>query len=221
MSIQIAIDGHSSTGKSTIAKGLASHFGFLYVDSGAMYRCVALDALRMGLVDEDSIQTEAISKRVQNLDIQFDNQSILLNSEDVSTEIRSLKVASVVSRVSAIKAVRTALVSAQQNLAKAQSVVMDGRDIGSVVFPEAQIKLFVTAHPDVRAKRRFDELKTKGLEAELSEVKTNLLERDQTDSQRKESPLIQCEDAILIDNSNLSHEEQMEMIKALVCCRLG
>lgn len=221
MIYQIAIDGYSSTGKSTIAKQIAKTFDILYVDTGAMYRCVALFALENGLVAENHLDTDGIISRLGDIEIDMQGAQVFLNGVDVSTKIRTLEVANVVSKVSTIKEVRAFLVSAQQEMGKRKSVVMDGRDIGSVVFPEAELKLFITAKPKVRAKRRYEELISKGEDVNLEEVLDNLTSRDEMDSSRKESPLIECEDSVLIDNSNLSAAEQSEMINALIKSRLN
>jgi len=221
MIYQIAIDGYSSTGKSTIAKQIAQTFNILYVDTGAMYRCVALFALENGLVSEAHLDESIIIERLNQIEIDMQGSDVFLNGKDVSVKIRTLEVANVVSKVSTIKEVRAFLVSAQQNMGQRKSVVMDGRDIGSVVFPNAQLKLFITAKPKVRAKRRFDELVSKGEDVNLEAVLENLTTRDQMDSTRKESPLIECEDSVLIDNSNLNAGEQSALINALIKERLN
>lgn len=221
MIYQIAIDGFSSTGKSTIAKQIANTFNILYVDTGAMYRCVALYALENGLVSETNIKTEEIIEQLSRIEIDMQGSEVFLNGKNVSTKIRTLEVANVVSKVSTIKEVRAFLVSSQQEMGARKSLVMDGRDIGSVVFPDAQLKLFITAKPKVRAQRRYEELVSKGENVNFDEVLENLTLRDQMDSSRKESPLIECEDSVLIDNSNLSAKEQSSMIDALIKERLN
>ena len=221
MVYQIAIDGFSSTGKSTIAKQIAKTFNILYVDTGAMYRCVALFALENGLVSADHIDESGIIEALSSIEIDMQGTDVFLNGNDVSTKIRTLEVANVVSKVSAIKEVRAFLVASQQAMGERKSVVMDGRDIGSVVFPNAQLKLFITAKPKVRAQRRLDELVSKGENVNFDDVLENLTTRDAMDSSRKESPLIECEDSVLIDNSNLNAEEQSSMINALIKKRLN
>ena len=221
MVYQIAIDGFSSTGKSTIAKQIANTFNMLYVDTGAMYRCVALYALEQTFVSDTHIDTDKIIEKLDSIDIDMQGSEVFLNGKNVSTKIRTLEVANVVSKVSTIQEVRAFLVSAQQKMGARKSVVMDGRDIGSVVFPEAQLKLFITAKPKVRAQRRYEELQAKGDNVHFEDVLENLTSRDQMDSSRKESPLIECEDSVLIDNSNLNAEEQSSMINALIKKRLN
>ena len=221
MVYQIAIDGFSSTGKSTIAKQIAKTFNILYVDTGAMYRCIALYALEQGFVSEGHLDTNNIIEHLKHIEIDMQGAQVFLNGINVSDKIRSLEVANVVSKVSTIKEVRAFLVSEQQSMGARKSVVMDGRDIGSVVFPDAQLKLFITAKPKVRARRRFEELTSKGEDVKFEDVLENLTSRDKMDSNRKESPLIECEDSVLIDNSNLSAEEQSSMINALIRERLS
>lgn len=221
MIYQIAIDGFSSTGKSTIAKQIAQTFDFLYVDTGAMYRCIALYALEKGYVSQQHLNTNDIILGLPNIDIDMQGTDVFLNGNNVSSKIRSLEVANVVSKVSTIKEVRSFLVSAQQQMGERKSVVMDGRDIGSVVFPNADLKLFITAKPKVRAERRFDELNAKGEKVLFADVLDNLTSRDEMDSNREESPLIECEDSVLIDNSNLNAHEQSAMINALISSRLN
>lgn len=211
--IVIAIDGYSSCGKSTLAKALAKHLGFIYVDSGAMYRCIALFFLRKGILLND---ISTINAALKDIHISFKHieskDIILLNDEDVSLPIRQMEVSNVVSLVASIKEVRQALVLQQQNLGRSQNIVMDGRDIGTVVFPDAQLKLFMTAQPEVRAQRRFLELQQKGEAVSLEEVQNNLNIRDLNDTSRKESPLIQAKDAIVLDNTFLSQNEQLQWV---------
>tara|TARA_B100000508_G_scaffold141093_1_gene146632 strand:- start:153531 stop:154220 length:690 start_codon:yes stop_codon:yes gene_type:complete len=214
--ITIAIDGWSSCGKSTLAKALAKSLNYIYVDSGAMYRGVTLYALRKGWVGENAIDQEEIVRSLNHISISFEQNKngtpdLLLNGENVESKIRTLEVSNQVSKVAAIKEVRTFLVDQQRKMGEEGGVVMDGRDIGSVVFPNAELKLFVTADPDIRAKRRFDELVSKGQDVELADVRKNLKERDHLDTTRDESPLIQTEDAIILDNSNLDQSEQLEV----------
>ena len=213
--ITIAIDGHSSCGKSTMAKDLAREIGYVYVDTGAMYRSVTLYALRKGLFESDgSVKTEALEKEMPNIRISFQfnpetgRPDTYLNGEYVEKEIRSLEVSSHVSPIAAIGFVRRALVAQQQQMGKDKGVVMDGRDIGTVVFPDAELKVFVTASAKVRAQRRYDELKAKGMPADFDDILKNVEERDYIDSHREESPLRQAEDAILLDNSEMTIPEQ-------------
>ncbi len=223
--INIAIDGFSSTGKSTIAKLIAKHFSYTYIDTGAMYRCLTLFGMRNGWINEDRVDEQAISTNLHQIKVSFDHSEgrslVFLNDEDVSDEIRSMAVSQKVSVISQIKEVREYLVHLQQELGKEKGVVMDGRDIGSVVFPDADLKLFITASPKIRAKRRFDELKGKGVTVDYDTVCDNIEKRDSMDTSRKESPLVQTDDAVLFDNSNLNPEEQMRMLIALVKCRIN
>ena len=220
--IKIAIDGYSSCGKSTLAKALAKKLKYIYVDSGAMYRSVTLFCLRRGFVAGNEIQKEAIIDALPEIQIQFklNKQSNLpelyLNEENVEKEIRSLYVSNHVSLISAIKEVRGYLVDLQQKMGEKGGVVMDGRDIGSVVFPNAELKIFLTADPLVRAKRRYAELKAKGENSTLNEVIENINSRDLMDTTREESPLIQTADAIVIDNSELTEEDQLKLVFELV-----
>ena len=196
--ITIAIDGYSSCGKSTLAKQLATELNYTYVDSGAMYRAITLFAIENGLASKESVNAEGLIDQLGNvnIDLQYnaETQSVttFLNGKNVEEEIRTMRVSEVVSFVSVIKEVRAKLRSMQQELGKRGGVVMDGRDIGTAVFPHAELKIFMTASPDVRAKRRFDELKAKGKEVSLEEVRKNLVSRDLEDTSRKEDPLIQA-----------------------------
>ena len=227
--ITIAIDGHSSCGKSTMAKDLAREIGYIYVDTGAMYRSVTLYALRKGLFEDDgSVKTEALEQEMPNIHITFQfnpetgRPDTYLNGEYVEKEIRSLEVSSHVSPIAAIGFVRRALVAQQQQMGKDKGVVMDGRDIGTVVFPDAELKVFVTASAQVRAQRRYDELKAKGMPADFDDILKNVEERDYIDSHREESPLRQAEDAILLDNSDMTIPEQkawlMDQYKKIAGC---
>ncbi len=215
--ITIAIDGHSSCGKSTMAKDLAREVGYIYVDTGAMYRSVTLYALRKGLF-KDSIDEEALRQEMENIKISFElnketgRPDTYLNGECVEKEIRSLEVSSHVSPIAAIGFVRKALVAQQQQMGKDKGVVMDGRDIGTVVFPDAELKVFVTASAKVRAQRRYDELQAKGMPADFDDILKNVEERDYIDSHREESPLRQAEDALLLDNSDMTIEEQKQWL---------
>lgn len=225
--IIIAIDGHSSTGKSTIAKQLAQKFEFVYVDTGAMYRAVTLFAMQNGFVSDNGEVSKELVQNLDDIHLEFKfNKSLgygemYLNGINVETEIRSIEVSNKVSFVSEISEVRKKLVQQQQEMGTKASLVMDGRDIGTVVFPNADIKLFVTASANVRAERRFKELTQKGDQVSFDEILENVITRDRIDSTRKDSPLIKAEDAIEIDNSNLSMEEQFELISNLVSEKLS
>ena len=218
--IVIAIDGHSSSGKSTMAKDLAKAIGYTYIDTGAMYRAVTLYALRHQLFAGDQIDEAALQAALPALEIAFrmnaesGRPDTYLNGENVEKEIRGMEVANHVSPVAALGFVRKALVAKQQAMGKEKGIVMDGRDIGTVVFPEAELKLFVTASPEVRAQRRVDELKAKGMPASYEEVLANVKQRDFLDSTRAESPLRQAPDAVVLDNSHMSLAEQKQWILA-------
>ncbi|MCB9287209.1 MAG: (d)CMP kinase [Lewinellaceae bacterium] len=206
--IIIAIDGYSSCGKSTLAKGMAARLGYMYIDSGAMYRAVTLFFLRHQISLQDE---EQVRKALNEINISFNAQNhTILNGEDVESEIRRMSVSNYVSQVSAIPIVRRAMVRQQQAMGRGKGIVMDGRDIGTVVFPEAELKIFLTADPEIRVQRRFDELKNKGIKSSLEEVRQNLRHRDHIDSTREDSPLLQAPDAVVIDNSNMAREEQLE-----------
>lgn len=209
--IIVAIDGYSSCGKSTIAKALARYAGYTYVDTGAMYRAIGLYTLRNGLTEEADII--AALDHIQVGFILVDGaQHVTLNGEDVEGYIRTLEVGNCASRVSAIKEVRAFLVKQQQAMGEAKGIVMDGRDIGTVVFPNAELKLFLTASAEVRAQRRYDELVAKGEKPNFAEVLADVNDRDYRDTHRAESPLRQAEDAIVVDNSHMTEEEQMEVV---------
>jgi cytidylate kinase len=209
--IIVAIDGYSSCGKSTIAKALAKYAGYTYVDTGAMYRAIGLYTLRHGLTTEAAIL--AALPKIQIGFISADGaQHVTLNGEDVEAHIRTLEVGNRASEISQIKEVRAFLVAQQQQMGLQKGIVMDGRDIGTVVFPQAELKLFLTASPEVRAQRRFDELKEKGGQPVYEEVLKDVNDRDYRDTHRAESPLRQADDAIVVDNSHLTREEQMEVI---------
>lgn len=212
--INIAVDGFSSGGKSTIAKGLAKELGYTYIDSGAMYRALALYTLRNGWMAEDYIDEESIKDRISDIKIRFEpngkgGQDTYLNDENIENEIRSLEVANGASRISTLGFVRKELVRQQQEMGKNKGVVMDGRDIGTVVFPDAEMKLFLTTSPEIRAKRRFNEMISRGDKAVYEEVLKNVKERDLRDTTRTESPLIKADDAIELDNSNIGVDEQL------------
>lgn len=213
--ITIAIDGHSSCGKSTMAKKLASHLGYVYVDTGAMYRSVTLFALRNGMFNEDgSVKVEELESRMNEIEVGFrfneetGKADAYLNGENVEKEIRLMEVSNHVSPIATIPFVREAMVDQQRRMGKDKGIVMDGRDIGTTVFPDAELKIFVTASAEVRAQRRYDELIGKGEEAHYEEILKNVIERDYIDSHREVSPLRQAEDAILLDNSNMTIPEQ-------------
>lgn len=220
--ITIAIDGFSSCGKSTMAKELSKCINYTFIDTGAMYRAVTLMALRNNIIAEngsiDLPKLEALltkSDITQHMNANTGSVETLLNGENVENEIRTMRVSSNVSAVAAVPFVRTELVRKQQMMGKNGGVVMDGRDIGTSVFPDAELKIFVTASTEVRALRRFKELQTKGTEVPIDEVRKNLEERDYIDSHREVSPLRQAGDAVVIDNTNLSREEQLAMLLAL------
>ena len=215
--ITIAIDGHSSCGKSTMAKALARKVGYVYVDTGAMYRSVTLYALRHDLFREDgSIKTEELETALKDIVIEqklVDGKTTtFLNGENVERDIRTLEVSNHVSPVAALPFVRTALVAQQQRMGENGGIVMDGRDIGTVVFPHAELKIFVTASAEVRAQRRYDELKEKGMAADYDDILKNVQERDYIDSHREVSPLRQADDALLLDNSHMTIPEQDEWL---------
>ncbi|NBU90559.1 MAG: (d)CMP kinase [Flavobacteriia bacterium] len=219
--ITIAIDGYSACGKSTLAKDLAKKLSFIFIDSGAMYRGVALYCLQNNLFDADGTPKQVeIIQVLKNITLSFqlinDNNCLLLNGKNVEELIRGTEVAAVVSKVATIKEVRVKLVMEQQKMGANGGIVMEGRDIASVVFPSAELKLFITASPEIRAQRRYLELKSKGIETNINTISLNLAERDLMDSSRKESPLIQVADAIVMDNSKLTREEQLDFVLNLV-----
>ncbi|OWP83856.1 cytidylate kinase [Flavobacterium davisii] len=224
--ITIAIDGFSSTGKSTLAKQIAKELGYVYVDTGAMYRAVTYFAMQHNLIDEFQFDVKQLIKLLPSLNLNFQFNSSLgfaemyLDGINVEKEIRTLEVSTYVSRIAEISEVRSRLVSQQKQMGIDKGVVMDGRDIGTVVFPNAEIKLFMTSKANVRAQRRFDELTEKGQQVSYDRVLENVLERDFIDTTRKDSPLVKAADAIEIDNSELTREEQfkrvMEIIKAKI-----
>lgn len=210
--ITIAIDGHSSCGKSTMAKDLAKKVGYIYVDTGAMYRCCTLYAMRNNIAPADLEQHINDIQITFQLDPETGKPLACLNGEIVENEIRGMEVSSHVSEIAALPFVRTAMVDQQRRMGQDKGVVMDGRDIGTTVFPDAELKIFVTASDEVRAQRRYDELKAKGQEADFQDILNNVRERDYQDSHREVSPLRQAEDALLLDNSNMTIEEQNEWI---------
>ena len=216
--ITIAIDGHSSCGKSTMAKDLAREVGYVYVDTGAMYRSVTLYALRNGLFTADGIKEDELRQQMPNIQISIKfhaetgRPDTYLNGELVEDKIRTMEVSSHVSPIATLGFVREAMVAQQQQMGKDKGVVMDGRDIGTVVFPDAELKIFVTASAEVRAQRRYDELKQKGMEADYADILKNVQERDYIDSHREVSPLKKADDAIELDNSNMTIAEQKEWL---------
>ncbi len=217
--ITIAIDGHSSCGKSTMAKNLAKEIGYIYVDTGAMYRTVTLYAMRHNLFDEaGEVKQDELREQMPNIKVSFKfnaetgRPDAYLNGELVENVIRTIEVSSKVSKIAAVPFVREAMVAQQREMGKEKGVVMDGRDIGTTVFPDAELKIFVTASAEVRAQRRFDELKAKGMPADYDDILKNVQERDYIDSHREVSPLRQAPDAILLDNSNMTIPEQQEWL---------
>jgi cytidylate kinase len=220
--ITIAIDGYSSCGKSTLAKALASELNYVFIDTGAMYRAVTLFLMRKKLVTSSTLEIDKIISSLPEIKLHFERNSetkrleMYLNDENVEEEIRKMEVSNLVSKVSTIREVRQKLVAEQQKMGENGGVVMDGRDIGSVVFPNAELKLFITASQEIRSRRRFDELTAKGENVTLHEISKNLIDRDYQDSNRTESPLIQTEDAIVIDNSEMSIDFQFNFVMKLV-----
>ena len=224
--IIIAIDGYSSTGKSTVAKQLADYLGYLFVDTGAMYRAVTLYALRKGFITETSIAVEKIIASLPEINLTFvknpeNKNEIFLNGENVEQQIRTLEVSEYVSPISTISEVRKKLVEQQRKMGEGQGIVMDGRDIGTVVFPNADLKIFMTASSQVRAQRRFEELIARGDSITFEKVLENVTERDQIDSSRDDSPLRQAENAIVIDNSETNIEDQFYTILQLAKDRIA
>lgn len=220
--IIIAIDGYSSTGKSSFAKLVAAGFGFLYLDSGALYRGVTLFAQRMGLIGEDNVVSDALETALEGLDLHFSAEGKTCIGEDcVESEIRSMKVSSQVSPIAAVPYVRAFVDRKLHELASSGRVVMDGRDIGTTVFPNAQIKVFMTASLEVRARRRYDEMLAKGETPDLEQVAANLQERDYIDSHRSTSPLKQAADAFVLDNSQMSMGEELAWLRGVVQGKFG
>jgi cytidylate kinase len=220
--ITIAIDGFSSTGKSTLAKQLANHLGYIYVDTGAMYRAVTFFAMQNGYINADSFDKQTLINSLPNIKLQFKFNADLgfgemyLNDVNVETEIRTIEVSSFVSKVAEVSEVRAKLVEQQKEMGKDKGIVMDGRDIGTVVFPNAELKIFMTASATTRAQRRYDELVAKGDTVTFEEVLANVEERDYIDTHREDSPLVMAEDAIEIDNSHMNREEQFKLVLELV-----
>lgn len=213
--ITIAIDGYSSCGKSTLAKALAKKMGYVFIDSGAMYRGVTLYCMRNNLLPNGEPDIQNIEKQLGNIVLEFkfnaatEKSDLYLNGENVEDLIRMPNVAANVSKIATIKSVRDKLVSEQRKMGLKGGIIMDGRDIGSVVFPQAELKLFITATPEIRAQRRYKELQEKGIDTDLKDVMSNLIERDHIDSTREESPLVQTDDAVIIDTSNLTPDQQV------------
>ena len=219
--IKIALDGHSSCGKSTLAKQLAAHYGFLFIDTGAMYRAVALYAIENGIInDDDVIDEKRLKNEMDKINISFKNSNgknrTLLNSEDVEDKIRQIRVSSKVSKIAAMPFVREKMVSLQRKISENSSVVMDGRDIGTVVFPNAEVKFFVTASLEIRAQRRYKELFEKGEIVDLEQIKQSISQRDFLDSTREISPLKKADDAIELDNSFMTREEQFDFAVKII-----
>lgn len=216
--IIIAIDGFSSTGKSTLAKQLAKHLGYIYVDTGAMYRAVTYFAMENGYIDGEYFDVQTLVQSLDSIRITFEFNpdlgfaEVYLNGKNIEKEIRSIEVSNYVSRIAEISEVRAKLVEQQQKMGEEKGIVMDGRDIGTVVFPHAELKIFMTASAQVRAKRRFDELKEKGYDVTFEEVLENVEERDYIDTHRKDSPLRRADDAVEVDNSMLTREQQFDIV---------
>lgn len=216
--ITIAIDGFSSCGKSTMAKDLAKEIGYIYIDSGAMYRAVTLYSLQQGIFGADGIDEVRLQQEMEQIHISFQlntttrRPDTYLNGVNVEQQIRTMEVSSHVSPIAALPFVREAMVKQQQEMGKAKGIVMDGRDIGTTVFPDAELKIFVTASPEIRAQRRYDELKAKGEQANLQEILENVKQRDYIDQHRETSPLRKADDALLLDNSQLTIAEQKEWL---------
>lgn len=224
--ITVAIDGYSSCGKSTLAKQLASKLNYIYVDSGAMYRAVALFGIENDLASKGTVKADKLISKLDEINVELEYNSVtqkvttFLNGKNVEDEIRTMRVSDVVSYVSVIKEVRAKLRAMQQEMGEMGGVVMDGRDIGTAVFPNAELKIFMTASPEVRAQRRFAELQAKGKSVTLEEVLANLASRDEEDTSRKEDPLTQADDAVVLDNSDLSPKQQLELALRWVAERM-
>lgn len=220
--LTIAIDGYSSSGKSTFAREIAKELGYIYIDSGAMYRAATLYCIRKGLAGKDVIDIQGIAEAMKEIRIEFvynpdsGESETYLNSENVEKEIRGLDVSAHVSAISKISEVRTRLVELQKQMGANRGIVMDGRDIGTTVFPDADLKIFMTAPVDIRAKRRYEELKNKGIDASFEEIRNNIVARDITDENRDISPLRRAGDAVILDNSRMSIAGQMEWVRKLI-----
>jgi cytidylate kinase len=224
--IIIAIDGYSSCGKSTFAKAIAKELNYIYIDSGAMYRAVTLYCLRMGYASKEGISITSIIESLNDININFiynpdkSEYETFLNSGNVEREIRGIEVSGLVSRISQIHEVRERMVELQREIGVFKGIVMDGRDIGTVVFPDAELKIFMTASVEIRAKRRYDELVSKGIKTDIEEVKRNIIARDIADENRDISPLRRADDALILDNSRMSVADQMEWVMKIVETRL-
>ena len=220
--ITIAIDGYSSCGKSTIAKALAAKMGYSYVDTGAMYRAVTLYCIEHGVIKDGAFNEQEVVRALGDIHLSFKfnpntkSSETFMNGKNIEKDIRSMIVSASVSPVSKIHDVRVHLVALQREMGKNKGVVMDGRDIGTNVFPDAELKIFMTADPDVRSHRRYDELAAKGVKITFEEVRENLISRDHEDTHRKENPLVQAPDAVVLDNTDLTREEQLDFVMKLV-----
>lgn len=220
--IVIAIDGHSSCGKSTFARAIAARMNFLYIDSGAMYRAVTLACIERGMIQGDIVDKERLHNLLDDIRISFPKKEdsseseTYLNGQNVENRIRSIEVAANVSLVSSSREVREKMVALQREMGKNRNIVMDGRDIGTVVFPDAELKIFMTARADIRAERRYKELTAKGMNVNFEDIKENIINRDKTDESRKESPLSKAHDAVILDNSNMTPEDQMIWFNELI-----
>ncbi len=225
--IIIAIDGYSSTGKSTVAKQLADWLAYIYVDTGAMYRAVTLYAMRQGLIADGFFDVHSLKAKLNDVHISFKREAdterteVCLNGENVARQIRTLEVSTHVSPIATVSEVRAKLVEQQQKLGTEKGIVMDGRDIGTVVFPQAELKIFMTASAEARAQRRYDELIARGDQVRYEDVLNNVVERDHIDTTRADSPLVQAEDAILIDNTHTNIEDQFHIILQLAKDRIA
>ncbi len=218
----IAIDGYSSCGKSTFAKAIAKELNYIYIDSGAMYRAVTLNCLRRGFIGDKELNMPGILGELKDIHIEFvynpdiSEYETFLNSENVEEQIRGMNVSSHVSRISQIHQVRSRMVELQRQIGVLKGIVMDGRDIGTVVFPDADLKIFMTASVDIRAKRRYDELRGKGIDINFEEIRNNIIARDITDENRDISPLRRADDALVLDNSRMTVEDQMEWVRKII-----
>jgi CMP/dCMP kinase len=218
----IAIDGYSSCGKSTFARMIAKELNYIFIDSGAMYRAVTLYCIRRNFISSQGINTRGILEEMKDINIDFiynpdiNAHETFMNSENVEAEIRNLEVTSHVSRISQIPEVRTRMVELQRQIGSYRGIVMDGRDIGTVVFPDADLKIFMTASADIRAKRRFDELKAKGMNVDFEEIKRGIIARDIADENRDISPLRRADDAIILDNSRMTVDAQMQWVREII-----
>lgn len=218
----IAIDGYSSCGKSTFAKAIAKELNYLYIDSGAMYRAVTLYCMRRRFISNESLDMESILEELNDIHVEFvynpdiEEYETFLNSENVENEIRGIEVSGYVSRISMISEVRTRMVELQRQIGIFKGIVMDGRDIGTVVFPDADLKIFMKASVEIRAKRRYDEMKGKGIDVNYEEIERNIMARDITDENRDISPLRRADDALILDNSRMTVKEQMEWVLDII-----